>query len=77
MLKRMIAVAMFVLVLAPTLVAADIPARPEELEFPELKYDPPRAKDYRTTLDNGMVAYLAPDESLHLLTIPVLMRLVI
>lgn len=59
---------------APAL-AADIPARPEELSFPTLKYDAPLAKDYRSTLKNGMVAYLVPDPSLPLVNISVLLRL--
>jgi len=79
MLKRMTTIlilgAALVLAATPTFAGDEIPARPEELKFPELKYDPPRAKDYRVKLDDGMVAYMAPDRSLPLLTIHVLMRL--
>lgn len=55
--------------------AGQIPDRPEGLKFPDLKYDPPRAADYRVALDNGMVAYLVPDRGLPLVTVNVLMRL--
>ncbi|MFN2369581.1 MAG: hypothetical protein ABR506_00350, partial [Candidatus Krumholzibacteriia bacterium] len=64
-----------VAVALPAAAAGDIPARPEKLSFPELKYDAPVAKDYRTTLKNGMVAYLVPDLSLPLVNISVLLRL--
>jgi zinc protease len=59
----------------PAAAAGDIPARPEQLAFPELKYDAPVAKDHRTTLKNGMVAYLVPDLSLPLVNVSVLLRL--
>lgn len=55
--------------------AGEIPERPEQLVFPELAYDPPQAKDYRTTLAGGMVAYLVPDRTLPLVNISVLLRL--
>ncbi|MEZ4386708.1 MAG: pitrilysin family protein [Candidatus Krumholzibacteriia bacterium] len=54
---------------------AAIPDRPEELVFPALTYDPPRAADYRHTLDGGMVAYLVPDQASPLVTVSVLLRL--
>ncbi len=52
-----------------------VPARPEQLSFPALKYEAPLAKDYRTTLKNGMVVYLVPDRSLPLVNVSVLLRL--
>ncbi len=67
--------ALILLLAAVPVLAGGIPDRPEGLEFPELKYDPPAAKDYRTTLNNGMAAYLVPDDSLPLVTVHVLMRL--
>jgi len=60
---------------APAVVAGGIPSRPEKLKFPALKYDAPVAKDYRTTLDNGMVACMVPDLSLPLVNVTVLLRL--
>ncbi len=59
---------------ARPLVAADLPARPEQLKYPPLKYAPPRAADYRVRLANGVAAYLAPDQAIPLVTVTVLMR---
>ena len=67
--------ALLAVVLAAGAVAGEIPARPEELSFPALKYEAPLAKDYRTPLKNGMTAYLVPDPSLPLVNISVLLRL--
>lgn len=39
---------------------ADLPPRPEDITFPSLSFDPPNAADYRHTLANGTVVYLAP-----------------
>lgn len=61
--------------IAPAALAGAIADRPEQLTFPELKYDAPVAKDYRTTLKSGMVAYLVPDPSLPLVNVSVLLRL--
>ncbi len=55
--------------------AADIPARPEQLTFPPLKYAPPRAAQYRVRLSNGIAAYLVPDHTLPLVNVSVIMRL--
>ena len=55
-------------------VAADLPARPEQLKYPPLKYAPPKAADYRVKLASGIPAYLAPDKALPLVTVTVLMR---
>ncbi len=60
---------------APAAGAADIPARPEQLTFPPLKYAPPRAAQYRVRLSNGIAAYLVPDRTLPLVTVSVIMRL--
>jgi predicted Zn-dependent peptidase len=54
--------------------AADLPARPEQLKYPPLKYAPPKAADYRVKLANGIAAYLAPDKAIPLVTVTVLMR---
>ena len=61
--------------LAPVGRAADIAARPEQLTFPPLTFNPPRAADDRVTLGNGIVAYLVPDRELPLVTVNVLMRI--
>ena len=52
-----------------------LPARPEQIQFPPLRYDPPRAAQYRVKLKNGMIAYLVPDRTLPLVNVHVLMRL--
>ena len=58
----------------PAWAADDIPARPDQLQFPDLQYQPPRAGEYRATLANGMVAYMVPDRALPMITVHVLMR---
>ena len=55
-------------------VAADLPARPEQLKYPPLKYAPPKSADYRVKLADGIPAYLAPDPAIPLVTVTVLMR---
>ena len=35
-----------------------IPSRPEDIEFAELAFEPPAAKEYHHTLDNGVSVYL-------------------
>lgn len=54
--------------------AADIPARPERLIFPPLRYDAPNQADYRVQLKSGPVAYVAPDRELPLVNIVVYIR---
>jgi predicted Zn-dependent peptidase len=62
--------------MAATAVAAETPivAHPDQLTYPAQKYQPPRASDHRVKLKNGMVAYLAADRTLPLVTVTVLMR---
>lgn len=55
--------------------AGDIPERPEEIKFKSMKYDPPKAADYRVEMKDGMVAYMVPDKTLPLVSVYVLMRL--
>ncbi|MDB6054932.1 MAG: Peptidase domain protein [Verrucomicrobiales bacterium] len=61
---------------SPVLQAADtgIPARPEELKYPALKYEVPNQADYRVTLKSGPVAYLVPDKERPLVNISILVR---
>ncbi len=61
--------------LAGTTAGTSIPDRPDDINFPPMKYDPPRAEEYRVSLKNGMAAYLVTDRSLPLVTIHVLMRI--
>ncbi len=61
-----------VVVFAP---AADaIPDRPEKLQFPPLKYEPPRAADHRVVLKSGPVAYVVPDRELPLVSLVIYVR---
>lgn len=55
--------------------AGAIPARPEQIQFPPLRYESPRAAQYRVKLKNGMIAYLVQDRTLPLVNVHVLMRL--
>lgn len=48
---------------------AAIPARPEQLKYPPLKYEPPDPAESRTVLKNGTVAYVVPDHELPLVNI--------
>ncbi len=51
------------------------PARPDQLTFPPLRYEPPKASEYRVRLANGMIAYLVPDRGQPLVQVHVLMRI--
>ena len=55
---------------APAATAAKAPAaapqgpRPEAFKYTPLKFTPPKASDYRTTLSNGLVVYIAEDHQI-------------
>ena len=55
-------------------VAGEIPARPEQLKFPPLKFDVPDAGALRVKLANGIPCYIATDRMLPLVTVQVLFR---
>jgi len=59
---------------AQTTTNAPIVARPEELKFPPLKYEPPDPKTYRVELKNGPVAYVVSDRELPLVNVAVYLR---
>ena len=63
------------LALCGTAAADDLPARPDQLQFPALSYNPPKNTDHRVVLSNGVVAYMVPDRGLPLITVNVLMRI--
>ncbi len=73
----LLAAAAAVALAATSALAADtaLPSHPDQLKYPPLKYQPPRAADYRVKLANGMVAYLVSDRSIPLVTVHVLMRI--
>jgi zinc protease len=65
---------LLLLTLVAALQAAEIPKNPRELKYPALKYDPPRAADYRHKLATGGTAYLVEDHELPLVNVSVLVR---
>ena len=48
-----------------------IPARPEQLKFPALNYEPPAPEQFRVQLRSGAIAYLVPDHELPLVNIAI------
>lgn len=51
--------------------APDIPARPEEIAFAPLAYEPPAAADFRHVLPDGTVVYLAPSHEFPLVNLTI------
>jgi len=51
--------------------AADIPARPEQIVFAPLAFEPPDTSTFRRTLADGTVAYLAPSHEFPLVNLVV------
>jgi predicted Zn-dependent peptidase len=52
---------------APARASAAAPSqgpRPEQFKFPPLAFTPPKAADYRATLSNGLVVYIAEDHAI-------------
>jgi zinc protease len=49
--------------------AAGIPARPEEIDFAPLSFEPPAAADFRRVLPDGTVVYLAPSHEFPLINL--------
>ena len=60
--------------LAGTILAQEIPDRPEKLKFPPLAYEPPDAEQFRVPLINGPVAYLVPDHERPLINFSIYVR---
>ncbi|MCA9285873.1 MAG: insulinase family protein [Phycisphaerales bacterium] len=48
---------------------ADVPARPEQIHFAPLSFEPPSAAEYRHVLPSGVVVYLAPSTEFPLVNI--------
>ncbi len=72
--SRSLLLALALLIGRPGLMAAEIPDRPEKLQFPPLAYEPPAPAEYRVPLKNGSVAYVVPDRELPLVNLVVLIR---
>ncbi len=51
----------------PRPVRTGIPARPEEIEFPPLLFEPPKAAEYRRVLAGGVPVYLIPSREFPLI----------
>jgi predicted Zn-dependent peptidase len=54
--------------------AQAIPDHPDKLSYKPLAFEPPRAKDYRVVLKNGMVVFIAEDKALPLVNIALTIR---
>ena len=55
--------------LAGTANAEDLPKRPEEIQFKALDFAPPKAADFRRTLKDGTVVYMAPSKEFPLVNL--------
>ncbi len=73
-MRRMNIIATIAVLASAAVLAADIPARPEKLVFPALKYEVPDAAALRVKLANGVPCYIASDKMLPLVTVQVLFR---
>jgi predicted Zn-dependent peptidase len=51
--------------------AAAVAARPEELKFPPLDFQPPAPEQFRVQLKSGPIAYIVPDRELPLVNIAI------
>ena len=51
--------------------APDLPARPEEIAFAPLAYEPPASADFRHVLPDGTVVYLAPSHEFPLVNLTI------
>ncbi len=54
-----------------TLADGTIPPRPETITYPELKFAPPKASEYRTTLTDGTVLFMLPSHEFPLITLTI------
>ena len=54
--------------------ADEIPARPEQIEYKELKFEVPDPASFRHTLSNGIVVYVGENQELPLVDLSVMVR---
>jgi len=73
MIKQILLLSLIASFIFPTF-AVDIPDRPEKLNFPELKYEPPVGAEYRVQLKSGPVVYLVPSTELPLVNLSIIVR---
>ncbi len=71
-MTRLVTVAL--ILAAAAAFAGEIPARPEKLTFPALRFDVPDAAALRARLANGVPCYIASDTMLPLVTVQVMFR---
>ncbi len=51
-----------------------VPPHPDKLVYPKFTYQPPAAREYRTVLKSGPIAYVAEDRELPLVSVTVTLR---
>jgi predicted Zn-dependent peptidase len=58
------------------LLAGEVPLKshPDQLEFPDLQFEPPEADSFRVTLDNGIPVYIAEDRMFPLVNVRLYFR---
>ncbi len=66
---RMLALAGSVAMVASSVAVAEVPERPENIDFKPLNFEPPLADEYRHTLSTGVPVYVAPSREFPLVTI--------
>lgn len=74
MANRTRALPLAVLLVATPALPQAIPDRPEKLRFQPIVFEPPRARDHRVVLRNGMLVFIAEDKTLPLVTIALTIR---
>ena len=63
-----------VVLICPPAQAGDIVDHPDKLKFKDLNYKPPKAKDYKHTLECGATAYVAENKEVPTLQVTVMVR---
>ena len=67
--QRTVLTTLLLLICAAAPAVAEIPPRPEQIDFPPLAFEPPDAADYRHVLSNGVPVYLAPSREFPLINV--------
>jgi zinc protease len=73
-MTRHFAVAALAALLAAPAASQEIPARPDQLTFAPIAFEPPVARDHRVVLENGMVVFIAEDRALPLVNISITLQ---
>ena len=72
--RSAVALAVILLISPAGARAQAIPDHPDKLTYAPLLYEPPRAKDHKVVLKNGMVVFIAEDKALPLVNIGLTLR---